>query len=269
VTRFFNALNRQALEEHGHGLPPLRSDQAPRAGTHAPSISERIERVSASSDNLVPPALAHLKGIHRITESFAGVASVLSDARLAIAGCAAGDGCSSVAAAIALDLTQRLNVRTLLVDGNICRPRIVKMFASRQTSLLELEARALMELGSAQQTVVRSSNWAKLEVATAASMLEKSESTSLEELNDRVGVFPAAVIDLGTVRLDPRALPLVRPNDPVLLVVRAGYTARSDLLATMNVFSSIGRPVKGVVLNATHSAIPEWIRRWLGKRTEV
>jgi Mrp family chromosome partitioning ATPase len=98
--------------------------------------------------------------------------------------------------------------------------------------------------------------------------LEKSETVSLEELNNRARAFPAAVIDLGAVRLDPRALPLVRPNDPVLLVVCSGYTERSDLLATINLFSNIGRPVRGIVLNPTESAIPQWIRRLLGKNKE-
>ena len=188
-------------------------------------------------------------------------------ARLAIAGCAAGDGCSSVAAAIALDLTQRLNVRTLLVDGNICRPRIVKMFANQKTPILALEARTVVELQSAG-IVVRSSNWAKLEVATVSPALEKSGPASFEELNDVVRAFPASVVDLGAVRLDPRMLPLVRPNDPVLLVVRSGHTQRSDLLATINLFSNIGRPVRGVVLNATDSAIPQWIQRSLWKDKE-
>jgi Mrp family chromosome partitioning ATPase len=192
----------------------------------------------------------------------------LGDARLAITGCAAGDGCSSVAAAIAFDLTQRLNVRTLLVDGNICSPRIAKMFANRNTPILASESRTVREVQSEQGIVVRSSNWAKLEVANITPALEKCEPASLEELNDRVKAFPAAVIDLGAVRLDPRALPLVRPNDLVLLVVRSGYTERSDLLATINLFSNIGRPVRGVVLNATESAIPRWIRHLLGKDKE-
>jgi Mrp family chromosome partitioning ATPase len=265
VTKFFEAMKRQALEPQMHEGLPLQHSQTPSPDLRTLTRSERLARVAAPSESLVPPALARLKGIHRITESFAGVASVLGDARLAIAGCAAGDGCSSVAAAIALDLTQRLNVRTLLIDGNICRPRILKMFANRKTAIPTLETKSVMQLQSEQGIIVRSSNWAKLEVASVTSALEKSEPASLEELNDRVSAFPAAVIDLGAVRLDPRTLPLVRPDDPVLLVVRSGYTERSDLLATVNLFSNVGRPVRGLVLNATESTIPQWIRRLLDK----
>ena len=111
-------------------------------------------------------------------------------------------------------------------------------------------------------------NWARLEVACVTPALEKGESESFDELNERVRAFPAAVIDLGAVRLDPRTLPLVRPHDPVLLVVRSGYTERSDLLATINLFSSVGRSVRGVILNATESAKPRWIKRLLGKNWE-
>jgi Mrp family chromosome partitioning ATPase len=267
MTNFFDAMKREVLEPQlPGGLPPLESHKpSPELSTLSPS--ERLARAAAPSDNLVPPALARLRGIRRITESFGGVASVSGGARLAITGCAAGDGCSSVAAAIALDLTQRLNVRTLLVDGNICRPRIVKMFANQKTPILALEARIGVELQSAG-IVVRSSNWAKLEVATVSPVPGKSEPASLEELNDIVGTFPAAVIDLGAVRLDPRTLPLVRPDDPVLLVVRCGHTERSDLVATINLFSNIGRPVRGIVLNATESAIPRWIQNLLGENKE-
>jgi Mrp family chromosome partitioning ATPase len=265
VTNFFEAMKRQALEPEAQAdLPGQPSPPELRMV----SQSERLARIAAFSDKPLLPALARSKQIQRITESFAGVASVSGDARLAIAGCAAGDGSSSVAAAIALDLSQRLNIRTLLVDGNLCHPRIVKMFANRKTPTLEMEGRNLVEPQSGQGIANRSTNWATLEVAAVTAALEKSETVSLEELNNRARAFPAAVIDLGAVRLDPRALPLVRPNDPVLLVVCSGYTERSDLLATINLFSNIGRPVRGIVLNPTESAIPQWIRRLLGKNKE-
>jgi len=260
-------MKRQAFEPQVH--QELSAPQAAPPRQRTPGLREKLARVAAPSDNLVPSALARLKSIHRITESFAGVASVLGGARLAIAGCAAGDGCSSVATAIALDLTQRLNVRTLLVEGNICRPRIGKMFLNQKTPILALEARTVAELQSEPDVVVRSGNWGKLEVASVTSVSDKNGTASLEELNDRARAFPAAVIDLGAVRLDPLGLPLVRPDDPVLLVVRSGHTERSDLLATINLFSNIGRQVRGVVLNATESAIPPWIRRLLENNKEA
>ncbi len=267
MAKFFEAVRRHAAD------PLARADlTTPQSAQTAPGdlrsliFSDRLVHVALPSENLVPPALARLEGIHRITESFAGVAIVSGSARLAIAGCAAGDGCSAVAAAIALDLTQRLGVRTLLVDGNIYRPGILKMFGIRRTSVLELESTTVVELESERKLLVRSSNWARLEVATLNPPSEKSEpADAFEELSERVSAFPAAVMDLGAVRLGPLALPLVRSNDPVLLVVRAGRTRRSELSATMNIFSNIGRPIKGVVLNAPDSAVPSWIRRLFWK----
>jgi Mrp family chromosome partitioning ATPase len=263
VAKFDAAITRHATErtarEH---LTTTETAQAVPADVAHLSPFERLARVDRPSENLVPPALARLDGIHRITESFASLASISGDGRLAIAGCAAGDGCSSVAAAIALDLTQRIGIRTLLVDGNVCRPQIVKMFANRRPPVLEVQPTALVELESEPGLQIRSSNWARLEIASLNPSSELAEpADALEEVNNRVRAFPAAVLDLGAVRLDPRALPLVRPNDPVLLVVRSGCTRRSELQATMNIFSNIGRPVRGIILNATESAIPRWIRR--------
>ena len=269
MTRFFEAIKRQEFDSQVRGeLPAPQSPQTSPPDVRTLSPSGRLARFATRADNLVAPALAHLKGIHRITESFAGVANVMGDARLAIAGCAAGDGCSSVAAAIALDLTQRLNVRTLLVDGNICRPKVANMFANRKTPILAWESKTGVEIQSERGIVDRSSDWGKLEVAAVTSALEKSEPALLDEVNDRISAFPAAVLDLGAVRLDARTLALVRPKDVVLLVVRSGFTERSDLLATINLFSNIGRPVKGVILNATASAIPRWILRLLGEDRE-
>jgi hypothetical protein len=135
--------------------------------------------------------------------------------------------------------------------------------------ILALDPRTFAEVQSEQAIVVRSNNWGKVEVATVTPALEKGEHVSLDELNERARAFPATIMDLGAVRLDPRALPLVRPNDSVLLVVRYGFTERSALLATINLFLNIGRPVKGIILNAAESAIPRRILRLIGKDREV
>ncbi len=45
-----------------------------------------------------------------------------------VTGCRPGDGASTIAMGLALDLSQRLGLRTLLVDAHLRRPGLHKMF---------------------------------------------------------------------------------------------------------------------------------------------
>jgi len=64
------------------------------------------------------------------------------------------------------------------------------------------------------------------------------------------------VIDLGVARLDPRMVPLMRPADPILLVVRYGQTERKELATSAAALRAADRSVAGVIMNAR----PAWSR---------
>ena len=62
-------------------------------------------------------ALADSIGIRMIGERIAAVARLTGRARVLITGCRNGDGASTVAGALALDLSLRLGIETLLIDA--------------------------------------------------------------------------------------------------------------------------------------------------------
>lgn len=260
MSRYFEALNRKPSVDQI--VADLRAqDQVERPKLYvlpAPASSARTPSVVAPAGALVATALARTEEIQRLAETFAASVNTAADGRLALAGCATGDGSSIVAAAIALDLTQRLGIRTMVIDGNARRGNFARIFRSVEADDDSCEAPSALR--------IISTKWHRLEIASLRLSTDKQDhERTCGELNQRIAGFPAAIIDLGTVRTDSRALPLVRENDPVLVVVRAGYTRRQDLLATTTVLTNSAKRIAGVVLNGVEPATPPWLRRFFGK----
>ncbi len=60
-------------------------------------------------------------------------------------------------------------------------------------------------------------------------------------------------------------LPLARPEDPILMVVRQGHTERRELATTTSALRAARRSVAGVILNDATDPVAKQIRRLLGK----
>ncbi len=257
MSKFFEALNRTFTE---HETPePLVSARAAAKPSTVRVLSPAFQPgtpATVRDEAAVVSALSRMESIRRVTETLAPAARYSGDLRVVVAGCGSGDGASSVAGAIAVDLSQRLGVRTLLVDGNLRRSRIVKIFGQQE--------RALPEATTAGKVLMRETKWLQLDVASFSFPSDKIEQTRLfEELSQCMVKFPVSVVDMGAVRLDGSLLPLVRSDDPVLVVVRAGHTERKDLSTTANVFATLSNSIRGIILNAAVPATPSWIRRLL------
>lgn len=191
-------------------------------------------------------SLARSEEIRSMCERIAPMAMVENSVRLLVSGCSPGDGASTVAAALAFDLSQRLALETVLVDAHLRRPSLHRLFSrGPQTPEVVLDGALQM----------RPTGWPRLELATCCMSGDESDRrAALAQLEDRLGAFPAAVIDLGVARLDSRMLPLARPGDPILLVVRSGSTKRRDLATTAAALRGANRTLAGAILNAADTA---------------
>ena len=208
------------------------------------SIPERSGGVPAPQDP--PGGLAAQPAIRQLCERIAPRAVVGRSCRVAVAGCRSGDGASSLALAFAIDLSQRLSVRTILVDGNLRAPNLERVLfpGTRQTSEISVEC----------SYELRATPYSRLTLATVyADSDGLVRDLTIAELEAALDSFPAVVIDLGVARLDSRILPLVRPTDPIMLVIRYGYTQRKELETTTAALRSADRTVAGVILNAKPS----------------
>jgi polysaccharide biosynthesis transport protein len=201
--------------------------------------------------------VARSKAIRRLSEQLAPLAVIDNSVRLLISACRPGDGASTVASALAIDLSQRLGLRTVCVDAHLRHPTLHRTFVPPGGATPEL----VLD-GSLQ---IRATEWPRLDLATCCPV--STDDERLQQLADFEGLlnrYQAAVVDLGVPRLDARMLPLARPNDPILLVVRYGYTERSELATTVAGLRAANRPVAGVVLNGATTSVAKPLRRLLG-----
>jgi Mrp family chromosome partitioning ATPase len=252
VGKFFEAIQR----ENAGQRPRL----AHRAKTADPSGQERrygeitVDASPAASFDL-SAKLTNSAAIRRLSERLAPAANVGSQARVMLAACRPGDGCSTIAGALAIDLSQRFKLPTLLVDAHIARPGLHRLFPSQEGSVLELVSGA--------QGLVRPTAFPRLRLISTWRPGTDLGPVSFEAFEALLSTSPIVIADLGVIRLDARTLALARPCDPVLLVARYGHTELGDIVDTALALRSANRVVGGLVLNGARNPVPKFIRRIL------
>jgi Mrp family chromosome partitioning ATPase len=242
-----------------------RPQQSDRVDEELHAETSLFNGVSGAAHSLVPlPTLEHLpaavaraSAIRNLTERLAPLAVVERSTRLLVTGCRPGDGASTVAAAIAIDMSQRQGLRTMLVDAHLRRPSLHRLFQhpGRRTPELVLDG--------ALQT--RATEWPRLELVTCCLSDPDSQGQLFEEFEALLGAYPAVIVDLGVTRLDARMLPLARPADPILMVVRQGHTERRELATTASALRTASRSPAGVIFNDATDPVAKPLRRLLGK----
>jgi Mrp family chromosome partitioning ATPase len=256
VSKYYDAINRN-LATTREPMPPVRPRaklvsktrdliEQPAREVITPRTGEIAFNNALLPDALpcdLPAMLARQDAIRQLSERMAPTAAVDKSCRVAITGCRPFDGASSVAAALALDLSQRLSMRTILVDANLQSPTLHRVVSPAERTVAQITLDGSLQL--------RTTGWQRLTLATCCLNGNDDErEAAIAELEAVLSTFPAAVIDLGVARLDPRMLPLMRPADPILLVVRYGQTERKELATTAAALRAADRTVAGVILNA-------------------
>jgi polysaccharide biosynthesis transport protein len=253
MSKYFQAMQRSASttvvrrSTSTEVLPPLQEANEPTPPGTGIEVAF-VERADVISD------LAHDPALGQLSEQLAALATGEEPVRLLVSGCRPGDGASTIAAALALDLSQRLAMRTVLVEGHLRHPAL--------RNLLARSAPMPADLTSATSLTAQRTPWPRLELISRPPA-ELSKPV-LDDLNGLLRRFSIAVIDLGVVRLEPRMLALARPADPVLVVTRYQHTKREELLATVGVLRASNHTASGVILNGNKSPVPPIIRRCLG-----
>ncbi len=251
MTQYYEALKRAAREEPvGEHAEPINH----RSTNGTVAIRAATSQLPVPTLRELPESLSRAAGIQRLSERLAPLAVFGTPIRLLVTGCRPGDGASTVAAALALDMSQRLSINTMLVDAHVHHPSLDRFFA--------VNGRGSGELHVDEHVRIRSSGWSRLDLATCWPAGDGSNVKELLNEFDRLEAgYSAAVIDLGVTRLDARMLPLARSSDPILLIVRYGRTERQELATTVSAMRAANRAVAGVILNGTVDPIAKSIRR--------
>ncbi|MGZ6176380.1 MAG: tyrosine-protein kinase family protein [Candidatus Binataceae bacterium] len=254
MSKYYEALTRpqstpQPYQVEDHDRDDIPAFSGKNAAAHSLVPLPTLEHV--------PAAVARASAIRNLTERLAPLAVLERSTRLLVTGCRPGDGASTVATAIAIDISQRLGLRTMLVDAHLRHPTLHRLFQhpGRRTPELVLD-------GALQ---IRATEWPRLELVTCCLSNPDSQRQLFDEFETLLATYPAVIIDLGVTRLDARMLPLARPADPILMVVRQGYTERRELATTASALRTASRTPAGVILNDATDPVAKPLRRLLGK----
>lgn len=153
--------------------------------------------------------------------------------RLIVTGCQPGDGASSIAGALALDIAQRLAARTVLAD-----PRARGPFPP-----------IVQSAGTAR----RAAGAPLLDVLSGAGAEPAQFAVQIEQTAKN---YPICIIDAGAIRLESALLSAIDRDAPVLIVARYGHTERRNLVRTMRTVRASGHRTIGIVFNAVRSPLP-------------
>ena len=251
MSRYF-----QAMERSKTGLTPYAESRTkPLAESAARTQAMALAPVVAPQGLL--DSIACSPSLRNLSEQLGASSAYNGPVRILMTGCRPGDGVSTLAAAMALDLSQRLAARTVLVEG---QPRVALMHPIFGRAGAPTPATA-----ASASIAVQGTGWPRLETARPEHMtLGEQPARLVEDMDELLARYRLAVIDLGVVRLDPRMLKLARPDDPILVVARHLRTDRAEMIATVNLLRNTGHPVAGVILNAYKSPLPSLVRKLMG-----
>src|SRR5260370_37844171 len=129
------------------------------------------------------------------------------------------------------------------MDAKLRSPSLHRVVSPSERTVAQITLDGSLQL--------RTTGWQRLTLATCCLNGNDDErEAAIAELEAVLSTFPAAVIDLGVARLDPRMVPLMRPADPILLVVRYVQTECKGLAISAAALGAADRTGPAVTVNA-------------------
>jgi capsular exopolysaccharide synthesis family protein len=166
----------------------------------------------------------------------------------------AGDGKTTIVTNLAIALAQ-CNRRVLLIDGDVRRPRIHKIFnLPARPGLSDLLRKGAAAGSGAPATITNPLSIPNLHVMTCGSPIPPNvplfSDSQLPRLLMRLRTeYDAVLIDAPPVLQGPNARLLGRLCDAVILVLRAGRTTHKEATASLTRLFNDNIQVAGTILN--------------------
>lgn len=176
---------------------------------------------------------------------------------LLITSAALGEGKSTVAALLAITISKYRETNTLLVDCDLRRPVVHKLFGmKREGGVCEVLTENFPLKSSFKETPIEN-----LKILTsgmlADSPSELFNSPRMKEIFTELKFyFDAIIVDCAPVIPVSDPLILSPEMDGVLLVVRAGKTQREVVKRATDLMKDAGVNIIGVVLNNVEEVLP-------------
>ncbi len=237
-------------EEVAHGLhsrvigvlPILRKENA-LAATPAVAIAPRGGELTAAHNTAFEEAVRTIRNSILLTDFERSLRSIL------LTSATPGEGKSTVAAHLAMSHAEQHH-RTLLIDGDMRRPSIHKLFRSPNTAGLS----TVIEQGvSWRELLIQPRPDIELYVLTAGPATRKSTDLlgqRLPQLLDEAAEeFDLTFLDAPPLLGFPEPLQMAAAVDGVVVVARAGQTDRSAVAAVLETLQHLRANSLGLILN--------------------
>jgi protein-tyrosine kinase len=169
------------------------------------------------------------------------------------------EGKSTVCAFLALTAARK-GIKTLLVDSDLRRPSIHKLFAmNRENGLVEV-----LTNGSAAKTAIKKTALEKLDIITSGRSdpqpAEIFDAGAVGRLvSEMKFYYDLILIDCAPVLPVSDPMLLANEVDGVLFVVKAGTTQRDVVRRASEILATGTNKVLGVVLNNTDDTLPHYL----------
>ncbi|HKO18493.1 MAG TPA: polysaccharide biosynthesis tyrosine autokinase [Acidobacteriaceae bacterium] len=187
-------------------------------------------------------------------------AAVTALQRVVITSPGPAEGKSTTAANLAIAFAQQGH-RVLLVDCDLRRSRVHKLFGESQSPGLT----NVLVGGIAPSDAIRPTKVDGLLILPSGALppnpAELLGSPQMKELLDKLGEsYDLLILDSPPLLAASDAAILSRIVDGALVVVRAGRTERTALLAAVQQLTTVGARVLGTVLNDPDAEVPKYTR---------
>lgn len=169
------------------------------------------------------------------------------------------EGKSTVSSFLALTAARK-GLRTLLIDGDLRRPSIHKLFAlRREGGLCEI----LID-GALAKNVIKKTNLDKLDIITSGkASAQPAEIFDAGAIGRLLGemkfYYDLILIDCAPVLPVSDPMLLAHEVDGVLFVVKAGATQREVVRRASEILATGTNRVLGVILNNTDDSLPHYL----------
>lgn len=168
-----------------------------------------------------------------------------------------GEGKSTIASLLAIFCANSHKLATLLVDCDLRRPRIHKIFGLAQ----ERGVADILTYGLSGNSVLKKSKVSLLKVITAGNTEQNPAelfltSTTHEMIKGSVDKFDVIILDAPPILPVNDTLLLANEAEAILFVVKAGFTKKKIMQRAVELLDDNRKKIVGTIMNNARGILP-------------
>ncbi|NLJ32206.1 MAG: CpsD/CapB family tyrosine-protein kinase [Clostridiales bacterium] len=161
-----------------------------------------------------------------------------------------GEGKSTTSVNVAISLSQQVNVKVLLIDADLRKPKVNRFFNLKSTPGLTNYLGGMNTL----EDVVQPTESPNLSVICSGTIVPNpSELLSSEQMAALLARaekdYDYIIIDTPPINIVIDALPLIKLCDGVVIVVKENSSTHPELRKTVETLERAGAKILGIILN--------------------